>query len=63
LRSVIVPRWAGTTISSTCCWTARSPSELALTVPIQVARVAAAPSSRRNRANSSPILRSTRRTR
>jgi hypothetical protein len=61
-RSRIVPRDAGTTMSSTCCWTARSPSEPALTVPIQVARAVAAPSSKRKSAKSSPILRSTSRT-
>src|SRR5918992_4302303 len=58
-RSMIVPRGAGTTSSSICCWTARSPSESDLTVPSHAARAVAAPSSNRKRAKRSPIRRST----
>ena len=59
LRSVIVPRRAVTWRSSTCCSTARSLSDPARTVPSHVARIAARPSRTTNRANSSPIRRST----
>src|SRR5919106_2812401 len=58
-RSTIVPRGAGTTSSSVCCCTARSPSESDLTVPSHAARAVAAPSNNRKRAKRSPIRRST----
>src|SRR5215207_3521746 len=48
LRSSIVPRLAGSSMSSICWLTARSDRDPALTVPSQVARRAARPSSRRN---------------
>ena len=62
LRSTIVPRRAGSAMSSICWLTARSDSEPALTVPSQVARRAARPSSSRKTANSRPMRRSTSRT-
>ena len=62
LRSKIVPRLALTVRSSSCWVAARSLSEPARTVPIQIARTAAIARRARKTAKSSPILRSTRRT-
>jgi hypothetical protein len=61
LRSTIVPRRAGSAMSSICWLTARSESEPDLMVPSQVARRAARESNTRKAANSSPMRRSTRR--
>jgi hypothetical protein len=61
LRSTIVPRRAGSAMSSICWLTARSDSEPDFTVPSQVARSAAIVSAIRKRANSRPMRRSTRR--
>src|SRR5918994_88515 len=60
-RSTIVPRRAGSAMSSICWLTARSDSDPDFTVPSHVARSAAMVRAIRKRAKSRPMRRSTRR--